>query len=134
MLSGSFDYRYEKDYYGKGGRRHQWQLNPVLKLTSRFSTDVAYSINQIGLFGGELVTFHQVNNSINVALSRKWLTSTTLQYNSDRNLIGINFRLNYIYRPGDDLFIVYNDSRNRTDSPAEMDRSFVIKLTHSFDF
>jgi len=133
-LSGSVSYRYEKDYYGEGGRRHQWQFTPVLKLSSRFSTDVAYSINRIGLFGGELVTFHQVNNSINVALSRKWLTSTTIQYNSDRNLIGINFRLNYIYRPGDDLFIVYNDSRNRTDSPAEMDRSLVIKLTHSFDF
>ncbi len=133
-LSGSVSYRYEKDYYGVDGRRHQWQITPVLKLSSRFSTDVAYSINRIGLFGGELLTFHQVNNSINVALSRKWLTSTTIQYNSDRNLIGINFRLNYIYRPGDDLFIVYNDSRNRTDSPAEMDRSFVIKLTHSFDF
>ncbi|MCH7805471.1 MAG: carbohydrate binding family 9 domain-containing protein [Acidobacteria bacterium] len=134
MVSGNFSYRYEKDYYGEGGRRHQWQINPVFKLSSRFSADVAYSINRISLFGGEPVTFHQVNNSINVALSRKWLTSTTIQYNSDRDVIGINFRLNYIYRPGDDLFVVYNDSRNRTDSPAEMDRSFVIKLTHSFDF
>jgi len=133
-LSGSVGYRYEKDYYGEGGRRHQWQITPVLKLSSRFSAEIAYTINQIGLFGGELFTFHQVNTDLNIAFSRKWLTSTTLQYNSDRNLIGINFRLNYIYRPGDDLFIVYNDSRNRTDSPAEMDRSFVIKLTHSFDF
>ncbi len=134
MVSGSFSYRYEKDYYGEGGRRHQWQINPVFKLSSRFSTDIAYSINRIALFGGELNTFHQVNSGLNFAFSRKWLTSTTLQYNSDRDVIGINFRLNYIYRPGDDLFIVYNDSRNRTDSPAEMDRSFVIKLTHSFDF
>ena len=133
-LSGSVGYRYEKDYYGEGGKRTQWRISPVIKFSSRLSADVAYSINRIGLFGGELVTLHQVNNSINVALSRKWLTRTTIQYNSDRNLIGINFRLNYIYRPGDDLFIVYNDSRNRTDSPAEMDRSFVIKLTHSFDF
>ena len=133
-LSGSVGYRYDKDYYGEGGRRHQWNITPVLKFSSRFSAEIAYTINQIGLFGGELFTFHQLNNGINVALSRKWLTSTTIQYNSDRNLIGINFRLNYIYRPGDDLFIVYNDSRNRTDSPAEMDRSLVIKLTHSFEF
>jgi len=134
MVSGSFSYRYEKDYYGKDGRRHQWQINPVFKLSSRFSTDIAYTMNRIGLFGGDLDTFHQVNSGLNFAFSRKWLTSTTLQYNSDRDVIGINFRLNYIYRPGDDLFIVYNDSRNRTDSPAEMDRSLVIKLTHSFDF
>jgi hypothetical protein len=134
MLSGSFSYRYEPGYYGEGGLRHQWQINPRLKLSSSFSADVSYSINKIRLFGGEPVTFHLVNNSINVALSRKWLTSTTIQYNSDRDRIGVNFRLNYIYRPGDDLFFVYNDSRDRTDSPAEMDRSFVIKLTHSFDF
>jgi hypothetical protein len=133
-LSGSLGYRYEKDYYGKGGARHQWQISPVLKLSSRFSTDIRYTINRIGLFGGELETFHQVNSGVNIALSRKWLTSTSIQYNSSRDLVGVNFRLNYIYRPGDDFFIVYNDFRDRTDAPAELDRSLAIKFTHSFDF
>ncbi len=133
-LSGSVGYRYEKDYYGEGGRRHQWQITPVLKFSSRFSAEIAYTINQIGLFGGELFTFHQVNNALNIAFSRKWLTSTQIQYNSARDWIGVNFRLNYIYRPGDDFFIVYNDFRNRTDLPAELDRSLAIKFTHSFDF
>ena len=133
-ISGSFEYRYEKDYYGAGGRRQRWQIRPRVKFNSQVSLDIDYSINQIRLAGQEESNFHQVNSGFNIAFSRKWLTSTTLQYNSDRNLIGINFRLNYIYRPGDDLFIVYNDSRNRTNSPAEMDRSFVVKFTHSFDF
>ena len=133
-LSGSVGYRVDKDYYGEGGRRHQWQISPVLKLSSRFSTDIRYTMNRIGLFGGELETFHQVNSSLNIAFSRKWLTSVKLQYNSSSDVIGVNFRLNYIYRPGDDFFIVYNDFRDRTDAPAELDRSLAIKFTHSFDF
>ncbi|MCH8819551.1 MAG: carbohydrate binding family 9 domain-containing protein [Acidobacteria bacterium] len=134
MLSGQIGYRYEKDYYGKGGRRHNWTINPTLKLSSRVSADLRYNLNQIGLFGGELESFHQVNSGVNVAFSRKWLTSTRIQYNSSSDVIGYSIRLNYIYRPGDDLFIVLNDFRDQTNDPSNMDRSFAIKLTHSFDF
>ncbi|MDA2932912.1 carbohydrate binding family 9 domain-containing protein [Acidobacteria bacterium AH-259-D05] len=133
-LSGDFSYRYEKDYYGEGGVRQTWDLQPVIKLSSRFSADINYSINRIKLPEGEPVTFHQVNNRLNFAFSRKWLTSTLIQYNSASDLIGVNFRLNYIYRPGDDLFIVFNTFSDRSDSPAEVDRSLTIKFTHSFDF
>ncbi len=133
-LSGDFSYRYEIDYYGEGGVRQTWDLQPVIKFSSRFSVDINYSINRIQLPQGEPVTFHQVNNRLNLAFSRKWLTSTLIQYNSASDLIGVNFRLNYIYRPGDDLFIVFNTFSDRSDSPAELDRSLAIKFTHSFDF
>jgi hypothetical protein len=134
MLSGQIGYRYEKDYYGKGGRRHNWTISPTLKLSSQVSADIRYNLNQIGLFGGELENFHQLNSSINVAFSRKWLTSTRIQYNSSSDVIGYSIRLNYIYRPGDDLFIVLNDFRDQTGDPSDMDRSLAIKFTHSFDF
>ncbi len=65
---------------------------------------------------------------------RKWLTSTRIQYNSGYDVIGLNFRLNYIYRPGDDLFIVINAFGDRSNSPTEVDRFLIVKLTHSFDF
>ncbi len=133
-ISGSFGYRYEKDYYGEGGRRQLWQIQPRIKFNSRVSLDIDYSINQIRLAGQEESNFHQVNNGLNIAFSRKWLTSVKVQYNSANDLIGVNFRLNYIYRPGDDFFIVYNDFRDRTDAPAELDRTLAIKFTHSFDF
>ncbi len=82
----------------------------------------------------EPVDFQVVNSVFNFAFSRKWLTSTRIQYNSDRDVTGINFRLNYIYRPGDDLFVVINAFGDRTDSPTDVDRSITVKLTHSFDF
>ncbi len=133
-VSGSFQYRYEKDYYGKGGRRQTWEINPVVKFGSHFSAEIDYAINRIQLSGGEPVNTHQVNNKFNLALSRKVLASTVVQYNSDRDRFGVNFRLNYIYRPGDDLFIVYNESQDRRNPITDIDRSLIFKLTHSFDF
>ena len=133
-VSGSFQYRYEKDYYGKGGRRQTWEINPVVKFGSHFSAEIDYSLNRIQLSGGEPVNTHQVNNKFNLALSRKLLASTIVQYNSDRDRFGVNFRLNYIYRPGDDLFIVYNEFQDRRHPITDIDRSLIFKLTHSFDF
>ncbi|MEE2821647.1 MAG: DUF5916 domain-containing protein [Acidobacteriota bacterium] len=131
-LSGQVSYRHEPGYYG--GTRNLLEIAPVIKLSSRFSTEISYSFNQIQLETGAPVNFHQVNNRINFAFSRKWLTSASVQYNSASDVIGMNFRLNYIYRPGDDFFIVYNDFRQHATSPSEMNRSISMKFTHSFDF
>lgn len=48
----------------------------------------------------------------------------------------VNFRLNYIYRPGDDFFLIYNGSSSLADGPIRgpSNRSIVAKLTHSWDF
>ena len=70
------------------------------------------------------------NVGINYNLTNEWLTSTTLQYDNLEDLFNINFRLNYIYRLGDDLFVVFNQTR-RSDLT---DRTIIVKLTHSFDF
>ena len=133
-VSGNLEYRYEWDYYGEGGKRHEWVLAPVVKLNSSFSFQINYGINRIELAGMEPSTFHLLNTTFNFALSRKWLTSTVLQYNSSDDVVGLNFRLNYIYRPGDDLFIVFNEFRDRSGATIDLDRQFIVKFTHSFDF
>ena len=68
-------------------------------------------------------------------LSNEWLTTTTIQYNSVDSFAGLNFRLNYIFRPGDDFFLVYNEGR-QVGGPrdGEKDRSLQLKLTYSFDY
>ena len=48
---------------------------------------------------------------------------------------GLNLRLNYIYRPGDDIFLVFN--RTMTDrglASEERSWSVLLKITHTFDF
>jgi len=70
------------------------------------------------------------NIGINYNFTNNWLTSTILQYDNLSDRFLVNFRLNWIYRPGDDLFVVFNQSRN-----ADLtDRALIVKFTHSFDF
>ena len=42
----------------------------------------------------------------------------------------MRFRLNYIYRTGDDLFVVVR----RTRTIEDRSRSVLVKLTHTLDF
>ena len=133
-VSGMFEYAHEWDYYGAGGRKQEITVSPQIKFNSSFPVGISYLVNRIQLPGQEVLTFHQVNNRFNFSFSRKWLTSTLLQYNSDSEVLGVNFRLNYIYRPGDDLFIVFNEFRDRSQPTTDLDRQIVVKFTHSFDF
>ncbi len=89
-------------------------------------------------------TDHVVNTRLNYNFNNQWLTSTTIQYNSSDSFLGFNFRLNYIFRPGDDLFLVYNEGRQPVFDDeghrvaglldGRRDRSLQVKLTYSFDY
>jgi len=55
------------------------------------------------------------------------------QYNSSTHEISNNIRFNFIYRPGSDLYIVYNELA-QTGLPADIfgqkDRQLVVKLNY----
>jgi hypothetical protein len=50
----------------------------------------------------------------------------------------VNLRLNYIYRTGDNFFVIYNEGRHWDDedgiSTGPNDRKLQIKFTRSFDY
>ncbi len=108
MLSGTIDFSHRRGFYG--GNMYKWQFTPLLKLTENLSVNVNYLINDATLPGGSFVD-HVVNTRINYAFNNQWLTSTTLQHDNRTSFLGVNFRLNYIFRPGDDFFLVYNEGR-----------------------
>ena len=120
------------DFYG-GTRRYvrfgpSWRPSPLLSL------ETGYELNDVTLPAGAFTT-HVLNARVNVNLSNRWLTTTVVQHDSAarRNLLYL--RLNYIYRPGDDLFVVFNQS-DQTGSalPDRPDRSLMVKMTYSLDF
>jgi hypothetical protein len=120
------------DFYG--GSRRYVRLGPSWRPSSLLSFETAYEFNDVELPQGGFTT-HVVNARMNVNLSNRWLTTTLAQYDSASNRNALFVRLNYIYRPGDDLFIVYNQSRlSGGGGRDEADRSLMIKLTYSLDF
>ena len=96
------------------------------------SFETGYEVNAVELPQGSF-TSHVVNARMNLNFSNRWLTTTVAQYDSVTTRSQLYVRLNYIYRPGDDFFVVFNQSRDRT-LGGDPDRSLMVKLTHSFDF
>ena len=127
--------RYEWDFFG--GRRIEARIQPQVKINESLSVDFDYALEEVDLPWGDF-TSNVVNTRVNYALSNRWLTSTTVQHSSLDSLVNYRFRLNYIYRPGDDLFFIYNEGRNiDLDRPFEnalLGRSLLLKVTHSFDY
>ena len=112
-----------------GGDRFSINFNPNFLITDQLSLRIQYDFDDISLPQGQL-TSHVVNSTFVFNLTNLWLTTTTFQYDSADDLYNLNFRLNYIYRPGDDVFLVFN----RTSDQESTDWSVLLKVTHSFDF
>ncbi|HEY7678989.1 MAG TPA: DUF5916 domain-containing protein [Terriglobia bacterium] len=149
----SVDVRWRKHPGFFGGSLHILGITPSVRLTESFSMNVSYDLNHAkfpagkytdsqGVFPttGTSFTDHVVNARINYNFSNSWLSSTTIQYNNADNFLGFNFRLNYIFRPGDDFFLIYNAGYTGEDAVTgdperrHNDRTLQAKFTYSFDF
>lgn len=115
-----------------GGQRRYLRITPTWRLSPMLSFETAYEINDVELPQGSF-TSHVVNARMNLNFSNRWLTTTLAQYDSVAQRNQFYVRLNYIYRPGDDIFVVFNQSRDRI-LGSEPDRSVMVKMTYSIDF
>jgi hypothetical protein len=60
-----------------------------------------------------------------------------VQYNSAGFVIGANLRFRWEFKPGSDLFVVYNEGRDTSFGVRRSElsgRSFAIKITRLFRF
>jgi len=69
-----------------------------------------------------------------VAVTPDLSTAAFVQFNDAAELLSMNLRLNWIYRPGADVFLVFNET---WDAPgfgrrAQRDRQAILKLTYLF--
>jgi hypothetical protein len=122
--------------YGGGefysGRRHFVRVQPAIKPADVLSLEASYEFNDVTLPEGAFTT-HVLNARANFNPSNRWLTTTLVQYDSASRRVILFGRLNYIYRPGDDVFVVINRSTDRgTSRSAEY--TLLVKLTYSVDF
>ena len=130
QISYGITYRPQGFY---GGDRKDLSLSLGSRITSKFSTAVSYTRNDVqNLEGGGFVTqlgSLRVDYTFSPTLSLRTLT----QYNSSREQWSTSARFRYIYRPGSDLYIVYDEVRRDINGiPVEEfpDRRLIIKATY----
>ena len=125
-------FRYEWGFFD--GRRIELRIRPQIKVSEALSFDVDYVLEEVDMPYGDFNS-QVINTRANYSFSNKWLTSYTIQYSKLDDFMNFRFRINYIYRPGDDIFFIYNEGRNVDELESGLvGRSFMLKWTRSFDF
>ncbi len=72
---------------------------------------------------------------VNWNLSTRLFTSALIQYDSVADAVEANIRVDLIYAPGSDLFVVLNERRGEPGDPfRSRNRALIVKLTKQIDF
>ena len=103
-----------------------------IRASSRFSTELQYNRNDVKMpWGNFLVNLSTLR--VDYTFSPRMTIRSLTQYNTSTHEVTNNVRFNFIYRPGSDLYVVYNDL-SQTGLPADIfgkqDRQLVVKMTY----
>ena len=118
------------------GRRTTFRLNQGrASINARFLVEPTYSLNLVDLDQGSF-TSHLLGSRISYSTSPFMFTSALVQYNSESHSLSANVRLRWEYKPGSELFIVYNDERDTFGRafPDLMNRAFIVKVNRLLRF
>ena len=99
--------------------------------TRFFNAETLIDWNDVDLKEGAFVT-KILGERLSVTFTPDLRVNAFLQYNDAAELVAANVRFNWIYRPGADLFLVYNETWDApTFSVSETrDRQLIMKVTY----
>ena len=106
-----------------------------LELAPQLSVEPGVSLNWVDLPEGRFTT-QLVTARTTYTATPLMFVSALLQYNSSNSSLGANLRLRWEYRPGSELFVVYNEQRDTLTPrfPELENRAFIIKINRLFRF
>ncbi|HXH24616.1 MAG TPA: hypothetical protein VNI78_05155, partial [Vicinamibacterales bacterium] len=106
-----------------------------IPLTTQLSVEPTYSLNRVRLVQGNF-TAHLAGSRITFTPTPLMFVSALLQYNSSSNSLSTNARFRWEYRPGSELFVVYNEERDTLarSFPALANRAFIVKVNRLLRF
>jgi len=117
-----------------GGTRRGVSVSSRILFNERLAMTPSYGFNRVDLPQGSFDT-HVARMRVQYSFSDRVLTDGLLQYNSVSRIASIFARLRYIYRIGDDFFLVYRQSESHEgEYNGRVDRSLTAKATYSFTF
>ena len=115
-----------------GGTRLNLAAAAGIRASSRLSAEMQYNRNDVKMpWGDFLVNLSTVR--VDYTFTPRMTIRSLTQYSDSTHEISNNVRFNFIYRPGSDIYVVYNDL-SQTGLPADIfgrkDRQFVVKATY----
>ncbi|RKU30830.1 hypothetical protein C6497_03910 [Candidatus Poribacteria bacterium] len=116
------------EYYD--GSRRGIAIDATLKPTVRLSIEPTIEFNRIKLPSNEFDA-NVFGGRIGYSFSTTLFSKMFLQWSSDREVISTNFLVNYIYRPGSDIYLVFNQNYDtHGDNIQPLDWTIIGKITY----
>jgi hypothetical protein len=125
-------------YYN--GDRRSVRANININIGKTLLLEPNYTRNHVSLPGRPLYTSNVMNFRVSHSFSPDFYLKGFVQYNDDRKTASFNFLWWYHYKPGSDLYVVYNQgwdidlpltSREALDQSHRVrSRSLAVKLTY----
>ena len=128
LFSGNFFLRTGEFF---DGHKHSLTAGLLFQPGYQFGANLSWTHDNVDLPSGDFET-DLVRARLNYSFSTRMFLNALLQYNSTLEEISSNIRFNFIYRPLNDLFVVYNERRATTGEVRE--RALIVKLTYLLDF
>ena len=106
-----------------------------LSVSPHLSFEPTVSVNWVDLLEGAFRT-ELVGSRVTYTMAPRMFVSALLQYNSGNHAVAGNVRLRWEYRPGSELFFVYNEQRDTfaRSFPALANRALIFKINRLFRF
>jgi hypothetical protein len=106
-----------------------------VNLTPQLSIEPSYQGNWVDLVEGSS-TRHLVGSRVTYTMTPTMFVSALLQYNTGINAVSANVRLRWEYRPGSELFVVFNQQRDTlsTRFPDLVNRAVIVKANRLLRF
>ena len=121
-----------------GGTRTDFRVTAGVRATNSIAFEARFSRSDVSLPGGAFIA-DLASLTADFAFSPQLTLRTLSQYNSVTHEISNSVRFNWIYKPGSDLYITYDELRTDMDpqfagirraSPWVRNRQLAIKLTY----
>mgnify|MGYP001353332156 CR=1 FL=1 len=132
-LSGSFSYR-EGDFYD--GDKRSVRGNLTWRQSAAFQLGLRYDWNDVDLPQGQFISrLLGITAEVNFSSTLSWIN--LIQYDNDSEVLGINSRLHWVPRAGQEGFIVLNHNLQDFDKDNSFQSSFSdlsVKFNYTFRF
>ncbi len=119
-----------------GGTRTDIRATVGVRATSRIAAEVLFNRSDVELPGGGFVA-DLASLRFDLTLSPEMTLRTLSQYNSTTKEISTSVRFNWIYRPGSDIYVAYDELRLTSpgvtgfyETPWLRNRQLAVKFTY----
>jgi hypothetical protein len=125
----------EHGRFYSGGKTTLTVSRGRVNVSPQLSIEPVYALNRLTLAEGAF-TSHLAGTRLTYAMTPLMFASALVQYRSDGRIAATNARLRWEYRPGSELFLVYNEERDTLSRsfPALTNRTIVFKMNRLLRF